>query len=67
MSASEKAEEQKLEEILRPVLEKMTTSIIKDKPENLVKYFLFMYNNLATLYVEFPTKNRKLYNYRFNC
>lgn len=40
MSTSEKTEEQKLEEIIKPVLEKMTTSIIKDKPNNIVKYLL---------------------------
>lgn len=38
----------RVEDIIKPVLEQMTTSIVKKKPENIVKCFI--YNNIGFVY-----------------
>ena len=57
---SKKTDEKKIEEQIKPILEKLTYNVLKSKPDNIVSYILIIYI-LAFIYGTLFRKIRTLY------
>ena len=50
MSKKEKKPPKKLEDQIKPILEKLTFEVLKNKPEDIVSIYNFIFFEIATIY-----------------
>ena len=50
MSRREKKQPKKLEDQIKPILEKLTFEVLKNKPEDIVSIYNFIFFEIATIH-----------------